>query len=271
MAIRRYWHELTTKEIGALPKDRAIAVLPVAAIEQHGPHLPVYVDACINEGVVRHVIDRLPDDLPVYFLPMMAVGKSNEHLAFPGTLSLSAETLIRLWTEIGECVHRAGLRKLVLLNSHGGQPQIMEIVARDLRVRHGMFVVATNYWSVGRPAGLFPEAEQRHGIHGGSGETSIMLYLRPDLVKEEERADFVPSSIAMEQAYRYLRPEGAGIGFGWQTQDLHPSGACGNALDADAERGRLIVEHAAEGLVELFREIDRFPLDSLRPGPLQGG
>jgi creatinine amidohydrolase len=145
---------MTTTEFAALPAD-TVAVLPVAAVEQHGPHLPVYVDACLNEGVVARAIELLPPELPVTFLPMQAVGKSNEHLAFPGTLSLSAETLIRLWTEIGESVHRAGVRKLVLFNSHGGQPQIMDIVARDLRVRLEMFVVCASSYAFGMPVGAF--------------------------------------------------------------------------------------------------------------------
>jgi creatinine amidohydrolase len=265
---RRYWQDMTTTDFARLDLERVIAVLPVAAIEQHGPHLPVAVDACINQGVVEHVVARLPDDLPVTILPMMAVGKSNEHTGFPGTLTLSAETLIRLWTEIGESVARAGIRKLVILNSHGGQPQVMEIVARDLRVRLGMFVVTLSYWGVGKPKGLFPDGELTHGIHGGSGETSMMLYLRPDLVRDAERRNFVPASIAMEREYRYLRPEGAGVGFGWQTQDLNPAGACGDATDADAARGRRIVEHVAAGLVELLREVDHYPLENLKKGPL---
>jgi creatinine amidohydrolase len=250
---------MTTAEFRALDAARVIAVLPVGAIEQHGPHLPVCVDACIGQGVVDAVLRILPADLPVTFLPMLPVGKSNEHLAFPGTLSLSAETLIRLWTEVGESVARAGIRKLVLLNSHGGQPQIMDIVARDLRVRLGMLVVTLNYWAVGRPA-LFPAEEQRHGIHGGSAETSLMLHLRPDLVREAERRNFVPATIAMEQRFRHLRAEGAGVGFGWQTQDLNPEGACGNALDADAARGAALLDAAARGIVELLREVDGFVL-----------
>ena len=137
----RLWQEMTTTDFAALDPERTIAVLPVAAIEQHGPHLPVSVDACINQGILDEVLRRLPDDLPVTFLPLMPIGKSNEHMAYPGTLTLSAETLIRLWTEIGESVFRAGIRKLVIVNSHGGQPQIMDIVARDLRVRLGMLVV----------------------------------------------------------------------------------------------------------------------------------
>jgi creatinine amidohydrolase len=261
---RRLWEDMTTQDFAALDPERAVAVLPVAAIEQHGPHLPVSVDAAINRAIVDRVIALLPDDLAVTFLPMMPVGKSNEHLAFPGTLSLSAETLIRVWTEVGESVARAGIRKFVLFNSHGGQPQIMDIVARDLRVRLKMFVVALNYWAVGTPLGLFPEIEQEHGIHGGSGETSIMLYLRPDLVREAERRDFTPASIEIARRYRYLRAEGQGVGFGWQTQDLNPHGAVGNALDADAARGRQIIDHVAPRIVDLLREVEAYPLSTLR-------
>lgn len=263
MHPKRYWQDMTTAEFAALDAERVIAVLPVAAIEQHGPHLPVFVDACINRGVIERTLEILPDDLPVTVLPAMPVGKSNEHLAYPGTLTLGAETLTRLWTEIGESVARAGVRKLVLFNSHGGQPQIMDIVARDLRVRLEMFVVTVSTYSLGKPAGMFPDRELAHGIHGGSVETSIMLHLRPDLVRMEEAKDFVPASIAMESEYRYLRPEG-GIGFGWQTQDINADGACGNALDADAERGERLVEHAASAFVDLLREIDRYPLENIR-------
>jgi len=260
----KLWQEMTTADFSAADSEQWVAVLPVAAIEQHGPHLPVGVDAFINQGIVARALELLPDDLPATFLPAMPVGKSNEHIAFPGTLTLSAPTLIQLWTEIAESVARAGLRKLVLFNSHGGQPQVMDIVARDLRTRIKMFVVTANYWGLGRPAGLFPELEQRHGIHGGSGETSAMLHLRPDLVRHEERKNFVPASIEMEQRYKYLRPEGAGIGFGWQTQDLNPEGACGDASDADAERGRKIVEEAASRFIELLREVSVYPLSALR-------
>jgi creatinine amidohydrolase len=253
---------MTTAEFSALPPD-TIAVLPVAAIEQHGPHLPVYVDACLNEGVVAHAIPLIPPELPVTFLPMQAVGKSDEHLAYPGTLSLSAETIIRLWTEIGEGVHRAGLRKLVLFNSHGGQPQIMDIVARDLRVRLEMFVVCAASYSFGSPPGVYSDAELTHGIHGGDKETSMMLALRPDLVQMDKAEDFTPLSVALAKDYRYLTPEGR-ISFGWQTQDLHPSGACGNARAADAERGARSVEHAARCLVALLQEVHRYPLANIK-------
>ena len=259
---RPYWVEMTTLEFEALPEN-TVAVLPVAAVEQHGPHLPVYVDACLNQGVVERTVARLPADLPVTFLPMQSVGKSNEHLAFPGTLTLSAETLIRVWTEIGECVHRAGIRKLVLFNSHGGQPQVMDIVARDLRVRLGMFVVCASGYSFDGPADLFPAHESRHGIHGGSKETSMMLALRPDTVHMDRAQNFSSLSEVLEDEYRYLSAEGA-VGFGWQTQDLNPHGACGNALDADAARGEILLDAAADGFLHLLREVHAYPLDRIR-------
>src|SRR5260221_11889912 len=184
---------LTTDFPAALDAERMVAILPVAAIEQHGPHLALGVDAIINEGIVRAAMPLMPDGVLV--LPTMEVGKSNEHQAFPGTLTLSAETLIRLWTEIGESVHRAGLRKLVLPNSHGGQPQIMQIVARDFRVRRAMFVVTCNLSALGRIPGLFPAQEAAHGIHGGSSETSQILHLRPDLVRADQVKNFVPDSV----------------------------------------------------------------------------
>ncbi len=265
MTPRRLWQEMTTEEFRALDAARVIAILPVAAIEQHGPHLPVEVDARINAGILGRTLEILPDDLPVTVLPAMNVGKSNEHLAFPGTLSLSAETLIRLWTEIGESVARAGVRKLVLFNSHGGQPQIADIVARDLRVRLGMFVVTASSYALGKPDGMFPEKELKHGIHGGTVETSLMLHLRPDLVKMDQARDFEPLSVAMERDYEMLSPEGK-VGFGWQTQDLSPAGACGDAASADAARGATLLEFYAKRFVQLLREIDRFPLSTLKTG-----
>ena len=259
---KRYWHEMTWPDFAALDKERTIAVLPVGAIEQHGPHLPVYVDACINAGIVARTVELMPDDLPVTFLPPMPVGKSNEHISFPGTLTLSAETLTRLWTEIGESVARAGIRKFVIFNSHGGQPQVAEIVCRDLRVRHKMFAVTINTYGLGKPPGLFPDAELRFGIHAGSSETSVMMHLRGDLVREEERRNFEPLSQKIAKDSPILAGEGR-IAFGWEIQDLNPAGACGNALDADAEKGRKVVDHAARRFVQALTEIDRYPLSNI--------
>lgn len=260
---RRYWHEMTSQEFESLDTERTIAILPIGAIEQHGPHLPVYVDVCINEGLLSRTIEHLPEDLPVTLLPMVSVGKSNEHSAFPGTLTLAADTLIRVLMEIGESVHRAGVQKLVLFNTHGGQPQILDIVVRDLRERFKLMAIAVNAYSLMSSEGLFSDWEAKHGIHGGEIETSIMLHLRPDLVHMEKSKRFDPISTEMEEQFDYLTPEGR-VGFGWQIQDLHREGACGDASTADGDRGKKVVEQIAGNFVKLLGEVDRFPISVLR-------
>ena len=265
---RRRWQEMTTEDFAGLDPERTVVVLPVAAIEQHGPHLPVSVDATLNEAILDRALGLLPDDCPVTVLPAMPVGKSNEHLAFHGTLSLSADTLIRLWTEIAEGVYRTGLRKLVLFNSHGGQPQIMDIVSRDLRVRLKMLVVLANWYQMVDPSRWFPDDEIRFGIHGGAIETSMMLHVRPDLVRMDKAQAFASSPQAIQAAARHLDP-GDKLSFAWQAQDLNPSGAVGDASAADAARGRELVATAADKLAKLIREVVDLPLSALRDGPLQ--
>jgi creatinine amidohydrolase len=260
----RFWHQLTWKEFAALDARRVIAVLPVGAVEQHGPHLPVAVDAAVVDAVVRRALDLLAFDVPVLALPTLPVGKSNEHLGFPGTLSLSAETLLRLWMEVGESVARAGVRKLAIVNSHGGQRPVVDVVARDLRVGLGMLVVAVDISALGLPQGLFDDEEVRVGIHAGAIETSVMLAIDPDLVHRDELRNFPPSDTPEES--RDLTATGP-VRFGWQMQDLHPDGACGDARDADAERGRRVIDHAAGRLAAILQQMDRYPLQALRPRP----
>lgn len=257
-----WWWDLTTRVFAETDMSEVVAVLPVAAVEQHGPHLPVRVDSAINAGILQRVVDRMPDDLPVLVLPMQAVGKSVEHTAYPGTLTLSYETLARVWYEIGESVARTGCRKIVFANSHGGQPQVMEIVCRELRVRLGMFAVSARVTAAADMSDLFSDHEMKHGIHGGEYETSAMLALHPDLIAMEHAEDFVPLSVEMERTNPILTPEG-GIGFGWQTQDIHPSGACGNAAAADAARGETALDRAADSFIALLREVRDYPLSRI--------
>lgn len=265
---RRFWHEMTHEEFLTLDPATTVAVLPVAAIEQHGPHLPVYVDACINQGVVARAIELASPDLPFTVLPMMPVGKSNEHLSYPGTLTFSAATLTAMWTELGEAVHRAGLRKILFVNSHGGQPQIMEVVCRELRVRLGMVAVAYGWFSRGVPDGLYSDEERRWGIHAGDIETSIMLHLRPDLVQMDKAANFRPTMADMAATYSTLNRIGP-ASVAWMAQDLHPSGAAGDASVATADKGRITVDNAAQKLVTVIEEVSRLPIDSvIQKGPL---
>jgi creatinine amidohydrolase len=262
MPSRRFWAELKSSEFATLNPNSTLAVLPVAATEQHGPHLPVMTDTAIMEGMIATVLARLPDDLDALFLPIQTIGKSNEHLRSPGTITVSADTLIRGWCEIGESVHRAGLRKLVIVNSHGGNTDVIGIVARELRVRLGMLVATTQWRRFGLPAGLYSPFDASHGIHAGDIETSLMLHFRPALV-DMGKARFFPSkAAAMEQEYTHLRPAGQ-HGFGWIAQDINPDGAVGDASAATADKGRLTAEHQADGFIALLRDVARFPLDEL--------
>jgi len=265
-ARHRNWQDITTEEFATLDAARAIAILPVAAIEQHGPHLSVGVDAVINEGILARAIEIAPPALSLLILPAQNIGRSDEHGDFPGTVSLSAETAIRLWSEIGASVAKAGLRKLVLFNSHGGQPQILDIVGRELRARHRMLVVQVNAYRLWDAGAAFGRAEIEHGIHGGAVETSIMLHLAPDQVRRERIADFAPRSLEIARDYEPIGAHGR-VPFSWMTQDLNAAGACGDATQASADVGRALVDQAARATAKILVELDRMPLDLLKDAP----
>nr|WP_296018896.1 creatininase family protein [uncultured Acidovorax sp.] len=268
----RFWAELSTRDFAALQAsgqaDRVVAVLPVAAVEQHGPHLPLSVDATLLQGVVDAALPQLPADLPALFLPPQNVGLSPEHIRYPGTLTLSPSTVIALWTEIGECVARAGVKKLLLFNGHGGQVSVMDIVARELRTRCGLIVYSASWFSLPLPdavAGQFSAQEHRFGIHAGEIETSMMLHLAPGTVRMEHARDF--RSTSQDRAERYaILGNGKSAKLGWQMQDYHPAGAVGNAAAATAGKGHAVVEAAAQQLVVLLQELAQLPLQTVRGG-----
>jgi creatinine amidohydrolase len=258
---------MTWADFEAGDTARMIAVLPVAATEQHGPHLPLGTDTFIMEGYIEKVIARLPDELLVLFLPVQNCGSSIEHTDFPGTLSVPAQTAIQAWTGLCEGVYRTGCRKLVLLSSHGGNNAILDIVSHDLRARLGMLAVVATWHRFGAPDGLFSAHETAHGIHAGEIETSLMLNFRPDLVRKGMASDFLPASVEMERDFAWLRA-GRPAGFGWMAQDLSAAGAMGNGAAAQARKGEAYADYGATAFIELLQDIDGFDLTRLKTGPL---
>jgi creatinine amidohydrolase len=258
---------MTWEDFAAADVGRWIAVLPLAATEQHGRHLPVGVDAMIGRAYLARVRAVLPNDLPATFLPLQDFGVSTEHTAFPGTISIDAQAAIPVWLEIGASIARTGIRKMVLVTSHGGNTATMDVVARELRARHRMLAVTTAWQNFGYPEGTFDEREVRHGIHAGGVETSLILAARNELVRKDKMTDAVPASLMMEQSFTWLRSHRP-AGFGWMAQDLNTSGAVGNATGATAAAGNAALDHGARAFIQLLQDVDRFDLSRLPEGPL---
>jgi creatinine amidohydrolase len=276
----RFWADHSTQDFARRMASgqaaQTLAVLPVAATEQHGPHLPLSVDTVLVDGVVGAALPHLPDALDVLFLPTQAVGLSPEHARFPGTLTLKNETIIRLWTDIGESVAAAGVKKLVLFNSHGGNVSLMDIVARDLRARLDLLVYSVSWFNLplqgeeGQDVNaLFSADEHRFGIHAGDVETSMMLALDPAHVDMAQAQDF--HSTSQDRAQRFaILGNGKSAKLGWQMQDYNPVGAVGNAAAATADKGRTVVAAAGRSLAQLLVEIDQLPLSTLVAAPQPG-
>ncbi|MFH7026028.1 MAG: creatininase family protein [Heteroscytonema crispum UTEX LB 1556] len=253
----RFFPYLSWTDIQAMPdKENVVIVQPTGAIEQHGPHLPLIVDAAIGMGVLGKALEKLDASIPAYALPTLYYGKSNEHWHFPGTITLSTETLMATIIEVGESIYRAGFRKLVLMNSHGGQPQVMQMAARDLHVKYDDFLVFPLFtWRVPNiTKDLLTPKEAQLGMHAGDAETSIMLALLPEQVKMEKAvAEYPPE----QPEGSLLSPEGK-LPFAWATRDLSKSGVIGDATTATKEKGLHILESVSNGWVQAIKDIYTF-------------
>jgi creatinine amidohydrolase len=249
----RFLPYLSWTEVAALPdRENTVIVLPAGSIEQHGPHLPCSVDTVICSGVAGHALARLPKEVPAFMLPPIAYGKSEEHLHFPGTLTLDGETLYATVVQVGESVYRSGFRKLLIVNGHGGQPQVMEMAARELRLRHGDYVIVPHHtWRLPHVAGRYlSEKEKKLAMHAGHAETAIMLALAPDTVHMERAVANYPP----EFPSKLLSPDGRPA-CAWSARDFGPSGVIGDPLPATREQGEAILDSLAASWAQAITEL----------------
>jgi creatinine amidohydrolase len=260
----RYWQELTTADVPAIVARDPVLVLPLAATEQHGAHLPLSTDLEIGLGLLRTAFRALDEDFPCFALPPQAVGTSHEHLAFPGTLSLDAAVVSDLIQQQGAALAGCGVRRLVVSNSHGGNRHAIDHAALELRRRHGMLVIKASHFGFPRPDVGLPDAEWRHGLHGGAVETAMMLHLRPDLVRSPGPGTARSLGEDLEELLTHVRPDGRAA-FAWMAGDLSSSGVTGNPALADAEMGRQLVEHFGSTLAAIIEDARAFPVDRLAP------
>ncbi|MBB4275833.1 creatininase family protein [Rhizobium mongolense] len=240
-----------------------IAVLPLGAHEQHGPHLPFETDTLIAEGIVERLKAALPSTLPVTFLPTEPVGYSIEHMDVEGTKTLTYGEAIHRWLAIAGMLHDLGCRKLVMLNAHGGNSPLMTIVATEARVKFNMLAVATSWTRFGVPEEMISAENKAIDIHGGDIETSVMLALHPGRVTMSKAEDFASRQLEFARRFKHLRAYGPHA-FGWKMFDLNVQGAAGNAAAATVEKGEALVDHAVKGLMELLRDVDAFDTSELK-------
>ena len=245
---------LTWKQVDALSREETLLVLPTAAVEQHGHHLPLATDTLLNNYMLGKGLALLPAEMPVYALPPICYGKSNEHIGFPGTLSVSAATFMAVIRDIGASVAASGFKKLVLFNTHGGNAAMVDVMARDLRAEFGLRTFALHGSCGASFEGLAPQ-ERAYGFHAGEVETAFLLAAAPELV---DRSAYTVNYIADVSKPELLLPENAAATFAWLTRDIAPSGVLGDPRPATAEKGERWIEEAATRLAAALQAMANY-------------
>jgi creatinine amidohydrolase len=245
---------LTWKQVDALPRESTLLVLPTAAIEQHGHHLPLATDTLINNLLLGKALAQLPSELPIYALPPVCYGKSNEHLGFPGTLSVSAQTFLAVVRDLGASIAASGFKKVVLYNTHGGNASLVDVLARDLRAEFGL----RTFSLFGSPGPAFEGVstqERTYGFHAGEIETAFLLHAAPELVHPDR---YTSNYIARIDEPGLLKPESSSANFAWLTRDIAPSGVMGDPSPATAEHGEQWSNEAAARIAEILLAMYNF-------------
>ena len=252
----RFLPYLTSRQIDQLAdKDKAVVILPVASIEQHGPHLPVYTDSIIAQEVLSRALSLLPDDLPAWFLPLLPYGKSNEHAGLAGTFTMRSEVFIQTLKEIGENVARNGFKRFAILNAHGGNSEIIDFVIRDIREATGLMVFGLHvYLRIAVPQSGLNDDEMTYGIHAGDVETSMLLSCCPELVHQDLAPDGTPHQLKKLNTPPFMGP----LNFAWLTRDITPTGVLGNAQTADPTRGETYLADGGAEVAEMIQKIVEF-------------
>jgi creatinine amidohydrolase len=245
---------LTWKQVDALPRETTLLVLPTAAIEQHGHHLPLATDTLINNLLLGKALELVAEDVPIYALPPVCYGKCNEHIGFPGTLSVSANTFMAVIRDLGASIAAAGFKKVALFNTHGGNTSLVDVMARDLRAEFGLRTF-TLFGAVGAGFDGVSEQERMYGFHAGEIETAFLLHGTPELV---DRDNYTSNYIARVDDPELLKPEGSSANFAWLTRDIAPSGVMGDPTPATAENGAKWVSASAARIAEILTAMAHF-------------
>ena len=257
------WQTMTTVEAEALRRQDPVVILPVAAIEQHGPHLPLSTDLEIGLGLLAEAFTQLGDEVPTWTLPAQSIGTSAEHLGFAGTLSLTPEIFAETIFQLGSAIALSGIRRLLVFNSHGGNIPAIETASLRLRKEHGLLVVKTSYFQFPHPDDTgIPGSEWDYGLHGGTVETAMMLHLRPNLVRTEALQRFPSFGEELNQATEHIGPAKA-ASFAWLAKDLNPQGVVGDATLAEPKLGAYLVSHYGQALARVIEGTKAFPMDRL--------
>jgi creatinine amidohydrolase len=257
--MSRLLADLPGSRVAPTLTERSVLVQPIGAIEHHGPHLPLRTDALVAEAVTTAAVQRAAaGGLDVWQLPTLSVSKSDEHAWAPGTLWLSADTLLDVLRDLGRAVSATPAKKLVFVNGHGGNVALLQVVNRELRRRYGLqpFTMPAGLQQAGRGVDGEPD-ERGFGIHAGWAETSLVLHLAPELVHPEEYAGNVPDALA---GFRHLGFNGRPVTFGWLSNDFGPTGVIGDPTGASAEAGARLFENGVAFVAEALAEVDRYPL-----------
>ncbi len=255
----RFLPRLTSKQVGELPKEDALVILPIGAVEQHGAHLPILTDTLIGEATLTRALEKIDSQVPVWLLPPVPYGKSNEHIGLPGTISLSASTLQGVILDIAHSLQAGGFKKLLLFNTHGGNIDLLNVVSREIRVQYGMTVFSLMPGSLANIEDLIAPDELEFGIHGGDYETSIVKAIKPGWVQDEFAVREIPDMSGSE----FLTLEGK-IRFAWRMADISSSGICGDATKATAEKGSTIQERVTDVLAKALVELCVFDVSAVR-------